>query len=214
MIQKRLLVVILVPALAGLLALAYPWTARSPTQSVESSVQAAAHEVAPVSVPPETHDVPLAPTSDRLPAAPEFVGIEEWFNSKPISVADQRGKVLVVHFWTNGCINCIHNYPHYRAWQERYKDRLDFVMVGVHTPEFDSEKDLGRLKDRLAKNRLTFAIAVDNEAATWRAWKNRYWPAIYLIDKRGRIRQNRDGELGTEGFKTVTDQIDALLAEK
>ena len=163
---------------------------------------------------PQTPGASPSPSSDRLPAAPEFVGITEWFNSKPFSLSDQRGKVLVVHFWTNGCINCIHNYPHYRAWQERYKDRSDFVMVGVHTPEFDSEKDLGRLKDRLAKNRLTFAIAVDNEAATWRAWNNRYWPAIYLVDKQGRIPQNWDGELGTEGFKTMTDRLDALLAEK
>jgi thiol-disulfide isomerase/thioredoxin len=158
--------------------------------------------------------VSLLAAPDRLPAAPEFVGITKWFNSKPISLADQRGKVVVVHFWTNGCINCIHNYPHYRAWQERYKDHMDFVMVGVHTPEFDSEKDLSRLKDRLVQNRLTFAVAVDTEAATWRAWDNRFWPAIYVVDKQGRVRHNWDGELGTEGFKTVTDQIDALLAEK
>src|SRR5262249_31065813 len=99
---------------------------------------------------PQTPGRSPSPSSERLPAAPEFVSITEWFNSKPISLSDQRGKVLVVHFWTNGCINCIHNYPHYRAWQERYEDRSDFVMVGVHTPEFDSEKDLGRLRDRLA----------------------------------------------------------------
>jgi peroxiredoxin len=163
---------------------------------------------------PQCPGVSLPASPDGLPAAPEFVGITEWFNSKPISLADQRGKVVVVHFWTNGCVNCIHNYSHYRAWQERYKDRLDFVMVGVHTPEFDSEKDLGRLRERLAQNRLTYAVAADNEAATWRAWNNHYWPALYLVDKQGRIRQNWDGELGAEGFKTVTQQIDALLAEE
>jgi peroxiredoxin len=164
--------------------------------------------------PPQIPGVSLSPSPDRLPAAPEFVGIAEWLNSKPISLADQRGKVVVVHFWTNGCINCIHNYPHYRAWQERYEGHSKFVMVGVHTPEFDSEKDLGRLRDRLAHHRLTFAVAVDNEAATWRAWNNQYWPAIYLVDKQGRIRHQWEGELGAEGFKTVTDQIDALLVEK
>jgi hypothetical protein len=163
---------------------------------------------------PQTPGASLTPSADRWPAAPEFVGITEWLNSKPLSVADQRGKVLVVHFWTNGCINCIHNYSHYRAWQELNKDRLDFIMVGVHTPEFDSEKDLGRLRDRLAKNRLTFAVAADNKAETWRAWNNRYWPAIYLVDKQGRVRHSWTGELGMEGFKTVSDQIDSLLAEK
>jgi hypothetical protein len=97
---------------------------------------------------------------------------------------------------------------------ETVQGSFGFFMVGVHTPEFDSEKDPGRLKDRLAKNRLTFAVAVDNSAATWRAWNNRYWPAIYLVDKQGRVHHHWDGELGAEGFKTVTDQIDALLAEK
>jgi peroxiredoxin len=164
--------------------------------------------------PPQIPGVSLSPSPDGLPSAPEFVGIAEWLNSKPISLADQRGKVVVVHFWTNGCINCIHNYPHYRAWQERYKDHPDFVMVGVHTPEFDSEKDVSRLRDRLAQHRLTFAVAVDNEGATWRAWNNHYWPAIYLVDKQGRIRHQWEGELGAAGYKTVTDQIDTLLAEK
>jgi thiol-disulfide isomerase/thioredoxin len=170
--------------------------------------------LADVNGSPQTPRASLPPPPDRWPAAPEFVGITDWINSDPISLAAQRGKVLVVHFWTNGCINCIHNYPHYRAWQERYKNRSDFVMVGVHTPEFDSEKDLGRLRDRLATNRLTFAVAVDNRSATWRAWNNRYWPAIYLVDKQGRVRHNWDGELGTQGFKTVADQIDALLAQQ
>jgi thiol-disulfide isomerase/thioredoxin len=164
--------------------------------------------------PPQNPGVSLSPSPDDLPTAPEFVGITEWLNTKPLTLADQRGKVVVVHFWTNGCVNCIHNYPHYRAWQEKYKDNAKFVMVGVHTPEFDSEKDVGRLRDRLAQNRLTFAVAVDNEGATWQAWNNHFWPAIYLVDKQGRIRRRWDGELGAEGFKTMTDQIDLLLAEK
>jgi peroxiredoxin len=164
--------------------------------------------------PSQNSGVTFPSSPDHLPAAPDFVGITEWLNSKPITLADQRGKVVVVHFWTNGCINCIHNYPHYRAWQDRYKGHAEFVMVGVHTPEFDSEKDVNRLKDRLTHHRLTFAVAVDNAAATWQAWNNQFWPAVYLVDKQGRIRRQWNGELGAEGFKTVTDQIDILLAEK
>lgn len=74
------------------------------------------------------------------PPAPEFVGITDWVNTNGIKLADQSGKVVVVHFLTNGCINCVHNYPHYRAWQEKYKDERGFLMVGVHTPEFDADR--------------------------------------------------------------------------
>jgi thiol-disulfide isomerase/thioredoxin len=159
----------------------------------------------------------LSPAADGVPTAapaPEFTGVTDWINSKPLKLADQKGKVVVVHFWTNGCINCIHNYPHYRAWQDKYKDEKHLLIIGVHTPEFDVEKDVNRIKERMAKNKLTFAVAVDNDRANWKAWGNEYWPCIYLVDKSGTIRHRWEGELGDEGYKTVTAQIDALLAEQ
>ena len=157
-----------------------------------------------------------AASSDEpsVTAAPEFVGVTDWINSKPIKLADQKGKVVVVHFWTNGCINCIHNYPHYNAWQLKYQDSKDFLMIGVHTPEFESEKSMDRINDRVLKNKLTFAIVVDNDGANWKNWKNEFWPCIYLVDKEGKIRHRWDGELGEDGFKKVTAQIEGLLAEK
>ena len=156
-------------------------------------------------------DVLAAETS---PAAPEFTGVTEWVNTKPIKLADQTGKVVVVHFWTNGCINCIHNYPHYQAWQEKYKDEKNYLMVGVHTPEFDAEKKVDRIKDRMDKNKLTFAVAVDNDQKNWTAWGNHYWPAVYLVDKSGRIREKWEGELGEKGYKQLTKRIDELLSEE
>lgn len=147
-------------------------------------------------------------------SAPEFTGVTTWVNSEPLKLADQKGKVVVVHFWTNGCINCIHNYPHYQAWQKKYLDKENFLMVGIHTPEFDGEKDVDRIKDRAAKHELKFAIAVDNESENWKAWGNRYWPCVYLVDKRGNVRDRWEGELGKPGFKQVTARIDALLAER
>jgi thiol-disulfide isomerase/thioredoxin len=146
--------------------------------------------------------------------APEFTGVTSWIGSKPLKLADQKGKVVIVHFWTNGCINCIHNYPHYRAWQDRYKDEKNLLIIGIHTPEFDNEKDVDRIKDRLAKNKLTFAVAVDNTGDNWKAWGNQFWPTIYLVDKSGRIRHRWEGELGAEGYKKVTGQIDELLREQ
>ena len=145
--------------------------------------------------------------------APEFTGATEWLNAKPLKTADQRGKVVVVHFWTNGCINCVHNYPHYRAWQDKYKDGKELLLVGVHTPEFKAEKDVDQIKDRMTKNKLTFAVAVDNDAAVWKAWGNQYWPCIYLVDKAGNVRHRHEGELGDAGYKKVTGLIDDLLTE-
>ncbi len=153
--------------------------------------------------------------TDKAPyPVPEFTGVAQWINSKPIKLADQKGKVVIVHFWTNGCINCIHNYPHYRAWQDKYKDNQNLLIVGIHTPEFDAEKNVDTIKDRAAKNGLKFAIAVDNDSATWKAWGNQYWPSIYLVDKAGKVRHRWEGELGAEGYKTMTGFIDGLLAER
>jgi thiol-disulfide isomerase/thioredoxin len=156
-----------------------------------------------------------SPTADgNNRAAPEFTQVTDWVNSKPLKIADLHGKVTVIHFWTSGCINCIHNYPHYRAWTAKYGERKDFVIVGIHTPEFGAEKDVALIRDRAAKNRLTFPIAVDNAAANWKAWGNRYWPCIYLVDKAGIIRHRWEGELGDDEFRKVTGQIEELLAEK
>ncbi len=160
-----------------------------------------------------SHDHPSIANSDATPAN-EFTGVTEWVNSKPLKLADQKGKVVVIHFWTNGCINCIHNYPHYRAWQEKYKDEKNLLLVGIHTPEFDAEKDVGRIRDRMAKNKLTFAVAVDNDGANWKTWGNRYWPCVYLVDKTGNVRDRWEGELGDEGYKKVTKRFDELLAEQ
>lgn len=160
---------------------------------------------------------PRANAGDGAPdpvRAPEFTGVTEWLNSKPLKLAGQKGKVVVVHFWTNGCINCIHNYPHLRAWQDRYKDEKKFLIVGIHTPEFAAEKDVKRIKARMEKNKLTFPVAVDNEGANWKAWGNRYWPCVYVVDKTGAVRQRWEGELGDEGYKKMTKLIDELLAEQ
>jgi thiol-disulfide isomerase/thioredoxin len=150
----------------------------------------------------------------RAVPAPEFDGVTAWVNAKPFKVADQKGKVVVLHFWTNGCVNCVNNYPHYRGWQEKYKDATDFLLVGVHTPEFDAEKDVARIKQRMAKYKLTFAVAVDNDQATWKAWGNRYWPCVYVVDKAGNVRQKWEGELGDSGAKRLTALIDDLRKDK
>ena len=156
-----------------------------------------------------------APTDKETPApmATDFTGITDWVGTKPLKLADLKGKVVVVHFFAQGCINCVHNYPYYRAWSKKYAEDKDFVLIGIHTPEFDAEKDLDRLKGQLEKHKLTFPVAIDNDFATWKAWKNEYWPAIYLIDAEGRLKGVRSGELDDKSYAGITELIDANLAE-
>jgi peroxiredoxin len=149
-------------------------------------------------------------------AAPEFAPGTTWLQSKPLTLATLRGQVVVVHFWTFGCINCIHNYPAYKAWHEQYAGK-GVTIVGIHTPEFQREADVERVRAKAEQNGLKFPIAVDRDEQNWKAWNNRYWPSIYLVDKRGRVRHNWEGELGSpgsDGERLLRQQIDELLAEK
>jgi peroxiredoxin len=148
--------------------------------------------------------------------APEFQGVTQWINSEPLTISQLRGKVVVVHFWTNGCYNCVNNYPHYKAWQERYKDK-DVVIVGIHTPETPGEHNVERIKVQAAKNGLKFPIAVDNDGTNWNQWHNRCWPTVYVVDRGGIVRYGWEGELsykGAAGEETIRKLVDALLLER
>jgi peroxiredoxin len=146
-------------------------------------------------------------------AAPEFAAKTQWLQSKPLTLAGLRGQVVVVHFWTFGCANCIHNYPAYKAWHAKYSEK-GVTIVGIHTPEFAHEADVDRVKAKAEQNGLKFLIAVDSDGENWKNWENRYWPSIYLIDKKGRVRYRWEGELGSDGERLMSQRIEALLAEK
>jgi cytochrome c biogenesis protein CcdA/thiol-disulfide isomerase/thioredoxin len=138
----------------------------------------------------------FAATGDGLPelgAAPDFAGVTHWLNSKPLTLASLRGRVVLIDFWTYTCINCLRTLPYLRAWDERYRDR-GLTIVGVHTPEFDFEKDTGNVEAAIARNHLRYAVAQDNDYGTWDAWGNQYWPAKYLIDANGQVRYAHFGE--------------------
>jgi peroxiredoxin len=145
-------------------------------------------------------------------AAPEFVEGSQWLQSEPLKLAGLRGQVVVVHFWTFDCINCIHNYPAYRAWQERFGGK-GATIIGVHTPEFEYEADVKQVRAKAEQNGLRFPIVIDNGRRNWEKWNNRYWPAIYLIDKQGRVRYRWEGELKSDE-PLVRRRIEELLAEK
>lgn len=126
--------------------------------------------------------------------APEFTGITKWLNTpKPLSMKDLKGKVVLIDFWTYTCINCIRTLPHVTSWYDKYKDQ-GFVVVGVHTPEFQFEHDTNNVLNAIKMYNIHYPVAQDNDYATWNAYNNEYWPAEYLIDANGFIRRTHFGE--------------------
>ena len=120
--------------------------------------------------------------------AADLVWLENWINSEPIdSLDDLEWQVVAVKFWTYSCINCINTFDETEALYQKYKDEW-FTVLGLHAPEFSYERVPKNVQNAVEKYGLSFPIALDNEFTTWKAYKNRYWPAFYLIDKQGNVR--------------------------
>lgn len=144
--------------------------------------------------------------------APEFTGIKAWLNTaggKSLSLKALRGQVVLIDFWTYSCINCQRTLPHLEAWYSAYH-RDGFEIVGVHTPEFAFEHEVGNVRDQAAALGVRYPIAIDNDYATWNAYANQYWPAEYLVDAEGNIRHVSFGE---GGYPTTEKLIRELLGE-
>jgi thiol-disulfide isomerase/thioredoxin len=142
--------------------------------------------------------------------APEFVGITGYINTPvPIKLADLKGKIILIHFWTYPCVNCIHTIPHLNDWYQKYSNK-GLVIVGVQTPEFSDEKNIDNVKGAVNNFKIKYPVILDNNYATWNAYGNNYWPRDYLVDNQGYIRYNHIGE----GDYAQTEQmIQSLLAE-
>jgi len=142
-------------------------------------------------------------------AAPEFAGISQWINSKPLTLRELHGKVVLIDFWTYSCINCLRTLPHVKAWYRTYQ-RRGLVVVGVHTPEFAFEHVAGNVRSAVRRLGVEYPVALDNDYGTWNAWQNQYWPAKYLIDRRGHLRYYHFGE---GDYDTTEARIRSLLGE-
>ena len=154
-----------------------------------------------------------ASASGSLPdygQAPEFTGISDWLHTRPLTLRRLRGKVVLVDFWTYSCINCIRTLPHLEAWDMRYR-RAGLVIVGVHTPEFAFEHVVSNVRDASRKLGVRYPVAVDNGYHTWDAYQNDAWPAEYLIDRRGHVREVKKGE---GRYDETEHSIRTLLGEK
>jgi thiol-disulfide isomerase/thioredoxin len=132
-----------------------------------------------------------------------------WLNSAPLTAADLRGKVVLIDFWTYTCINWLRQLPYVRAWAEKYKDQ-GLVVIGVHAPEFPFERKVENVRRAVNDLGVAYPVAVDNDFAIWRAFRNQYWPALYFVDPQGRLRHHHFGEGNYERSERVIQQ---LLAE-
>jgi thiol-disulfide isomerase/thioredoxin len=142
--------------------------------------------------------------------APEFQEIDRWLNSKPLTLASLRGKVVLIDFWTYSCINCLRTLPYVKRWADTYRG-AGLVVVGVHTPEFVFERVPANVERTARSLGVAYPVALDNGYGTWSAWGNQYWPAKYLVDRQGHVRYAHFGE---GQYQRTEDVIRTLLAEK
>jgi thiol-disulfide isomerase/thioredoxin len=147
--------------------------------------------------------------SSESAAAPELAA-GDWINSQRLKLKDLRGRVVLVEFWTFGCINCRNTLPFVKSWDNRYREK-GLTVIGVHSPEFDDEKNLENLRREVASLGITYPVVTDNDYQTWNAYKVEAWPTIFLLDKQGRIRWMRVGE---GNYDEAERLIQKLLAEK
>ena len=138
----------------------------------------------------------VACSTQAAPQAPEFTHSSqaEWLNSKPLQLLQLRGKVVLVEFWAFDCVNCRRTQPWLHAIQQRYADK-DFVVVSVHTPELPEERSIANVRAAIAEQQITNPVMIDGDYSYWRAMNNEFWPAFYVIDKRGRIAATAIGEM-------------------
>jgi thiol-disulfide isomerase/thioredoxin len=133
----------------------------------------------------------IATSANRLP---EFQGISEWLNSaSPVTTKDLLGKIVLVQIWTLGCINCQRTLPYVTSWSKKYAAK-GLQTIGIHTPEFPFERDSKNIRRAIAKHGITYPVGVDNDFQTWKAFKNEYWPHLFLADRQGIIRYDHIGE--------------------
>jgi thiol-disulfide isomerase/thioredoxin len=149
------------------------------------------------------HPAALLPVEGRMPSLDGATG---WLNSRPLTTADLRGKVVLVQFWTYTCINWLRTLAYLRAWDEKYKGQ-GLLVIGVHTPEFDVEHDLNNVRRATKDLRIDYPVAIDSDYAIWSAFNNHYWPAFYFVDAQGQIRHHRFGEGDYEMSEMILQQL-------
>ena len=147
----------------------------------------------------------------KFKKAPPLSGISGYINTDKNAIySEMKNKVILYDFWTYGCYNCQNTIPYIKAWYDKYADK-GLLIIGIHTPEFEFEKDIGNVKQAVVKSDIKFPVVLDNDEQNWRAFENHYWPRFYLADSDGYIRYDHIGE----GSYDETEQaIQQLLKER
>lgn len=146
--------------------------------------------------------------SSESASAPELA-TGSWINSEPLRLADLRGRVVLIDFWTFGCYNCRNTLPFVKSWDDRYRQK-GLTVIGVHSPEFDEEKNAENLRRAVSSLGISYPVVTDNDYQTWNAYRVEAWPTVFLLDKRGRIRWRHVGE---GNYDEAERLIQKLLAE-
>ena len=159
----------------------------------------------------------LSPARDEDLSASDLIGKKApglpestWINSSPHNLSDFQGSVVLLEFWTYGCINCRNTIPTLNEWQKKYSGK-DFALIRVHTPEFDGEKSARNVRENIARLHIRYPVVTDNDYLTWESYHQQYWPTIYLIDKKGIVRYVHVGE---GSYDTTERMIRSLMAER
>ena len=155
-------------------------------------------------------NVKLSIDKSQFRKAPEFKGITSYINTNETKLSDLKGKVVLVDFWTYSCINCIRTLPYLVDWSQKYSDK-GLVIVGIHSPEFEFEKNIDNVKQAVERFGIKYPVLLDNDHGTWNAYQNSYWPRKYLVDSDGYIRYDHIGE---GGYAETENAIKSLLAER
>lgn len=149
------------------------------------------------------------------PLAPELIDSGEWTGGEPTKLADQRGKVVLIHFYAFQCHNCVANFDHYNRWQKSLESR-GVRVIGIQTPETSAERNVSLVKAAAKEKGFQFPVLIDLQNKNWDAWGNTMWPTVYVVDKKGYIRSWWQGELnwqGATGDKSIEALVDQLIAE-
>jgi thiol-disulfide isomerase/thioredoxin len=149
-----------------------------------------------IGMPNQDANAPPHSLVNALPTAypaPEIEGIEQWINSPPLNIKSLHGQVVLINFWTFACYNCQNTLPYFNQWYDKYHDK-GLVIIGIHSPEFEYESNLSNVQNAVIKDGIKYPVALDNHFTTWRNYQNKYWPARYLIDKKGNVVYSHFGE--------------------
>lgn len=138
------------------------------------------------------------------------INAEQWLNSKPLDWGALQGKVVMVEFWTFGCHNCRNVEPYVKSWYRKYRSK-GLEIVAVHSPEFDHERNIDNVRTYVKEHSITYPVAIDNDFNIWRRFANRYWPAMYIVDKKGTVRYRFIGE---GHYNQIEKVLRTLLEEK